>query len=323
MKKTLKPLKALWSWGNDAASSFMRANCSMHAAALTYFSMLAFVPILCVLLVAAKSFGVAEYAERQINVHIDAMIANVERAQDDSLAKLAAGSEEEREKKRIAAKEFADQARSISTELFDRIEKFDIGTLGWIGFGFLVWTVISSVGMVEVSFNQIFDVASPRPVWLRMALYLGLTVVLPVTVAVIFSLPVFNAVKGVFSPGVSSAVKPLFDTMARLVDSPVVRGLFVTASSAVVFSFLYWILPNRRIRPRHAVYGGLITSVCFGGWLKACAVAQVGISKSSALYGSFAFLPIILAWFYISWQLILLGACMTRAFERDRREERR
>ena len=42
---------------------------------------------------------------------------------------------------------------------------------------------------------------------------------------------------------------------------------------------------------------------------------SVGIAKSSALYGSFAFLPIILTWLYIGWQIILLGACMVKSFE--------
>ena len=289
----------------------------MHAAGLTYFSMLAVVPILCVLLVAAKTFGVADYAERQINFHIDAMIENVERGQDGSFAKFASLSEEERIKKEIAAKEFASQARSISAGLFDRIEKFDIGTLGWIGFGFLLWTVISSIGMVEVSLNEIFGVASPRVLWLRMLLYLGMAVLLPLTATVAVSLPVLGALKGMFAPLFASTdmARPVLETLSGVVGSWLFRAVFVFLTTSLVFSFVYWLLPNRKIRWRHSLYGGIITAALFGGWMKACAVAQVGISKSSALYGSFAFFPIILAWFYMSWQLFLFGACMTRAFE--------
>ena len=50
------------------------------------------------------------------------------------------------------------------------------------------------------------------------------------------------------------------------------------------------------------------------------AVAQVGIAKSSALYGSFAFMPIVLAWLYMSWQIVLLGANMVREFARSSEE---
>jgi uncharacterized BrkB/YihY/UPF0761 family membrane protein len=52
--------------------------------------------------------------------------------------------------------------------------------------------------------------------------------------------------------------------------------------------------------------------------MKLCAVAQIGISRTSAMYGSFAFLPIVLAWMYMSWQLVLLGANMVKAFEEEK-----
>ena len=58
-----------------------------------------------------------------------------------------------------------------------------------------------------------------------------------------------------------------------------------------------------------------MTAVLFGLWMKVCAVAQVGIAKSNALYGSFAFIPIILAWIYMSWQIVLLGANIVYAFQ--------
>ena len=49
--------------------------------------------------------------------------------------------------------------------------------------------------------------------------------------------------------------------------------------------------------------------------MKLCAVAQVGISKSSAIYGSFSFLPIVLAWVYVSWEIVLLGAAFSRVIQ--------
>ena len=128
----------------------------MHAAGLTYFAMLSLVPLLCVLLSVAKFCGADDFARDQINSHLDAMISNVEHAQEDELANVAPISEEERERRRIAAEEFASQAREISNKLFERIAQFDVWTFGWIGFGFLVWTVISAISMVETSFNDKF-----------------------------------------------------------------------------------------------------------------------------------------------------------------------
>ena len=74
-------------------------------------------------------------------------------------------------------------------------------------------------------------------------------------------------------------------------------------------------MPNRIVSFRHSVYGGILSALLFVGWLKVCAIAQVGIANSSALYGSFAFFPIVLAWIFVSWEIVLLGANMVRAFE--------
>ena len=311
----------VYRWLKTVIGSFLEHNCSMHAAGLTYFSLLALVPMLCLLLFTAKTCGVDRYARTQINAKIDAMIANIESGQDDvivaKLSSVSAVSAEEREKKRIAALEFGRQARSISNILFDRIDRFDIGTLGWIGFFFLLWTVISSLGMAETSFNEIWGVEKPRPIWQRACLYLFVSIVLPVLAAIAMSLPVLGAVKQliVATLGATYLTRWAGDGLIWVLESCVFRLVFSLVFAALACGFFLWIMPKCKVRVRPALYGGLLTAALFGGWLKLCAIAQVGIAKSSALYGSFAFLPIILAWMYMSWQIVLIGACFTHAFQ--------
>lgn len=313
---------AKWLW--DVVIDFLDCNCSMHAAGLTYFSMLAIVPVLCVLLFTAKIFHADEYARREVNFHIDKMITNIEQGQDEHIVRWISEanvvSEEEMLKKREAALEFGAQARRISNLLFDRIDRFDIETLGFIGFAFLLWTVISSIGMIEESFNVIFRVPKPRPIWKRALLYLAITTVVPILIAMVMSLPVLVFVKNVISStlGATWLTKWASDGLIFLLDSELLRVLFVLTMSSLTFGLLFWAMPNRHVSKRFSLLGGLITSVLFGGWLKVCAIAQVGIAKSSALYGSFAFLPIVLAWFYMSWQIILLGAIIVRSFDKTR-----
>ena len=305
------------AWFKAVIKGFLDNKCSMHAAGLTYFALLAVMPVLCCILVAAKACRVDEYARGQINLRIDAMISSFEKGQDDSIAQLTAKDEEELEKKRIAAEEFAAQARSISNALFARVEKFDIGTFGWIGFGFLLWTVISSLASVETSFNEIFGVPKSRPIWKRAYMYLFIMIVLPVLSTVAMSLPILNVAKNVIvcTLGATWLTQWVSDGLVWLLDSWVFRFAFSFATASVAFAFFLWVMPNCKVRLRHAWYGGAITALLFCGWLKACAVAQIGIAKSSALYGSFAFLPIVLTWLYMSWQIVLLGANMVRAFE--------
>jgi len=308
----------MFAWCKGVIRSFFDNNCAMHAAGLTYFALLAVIPVLCCILVAAKTCRVDHYARQAINAKIDALITNVEKGQDDSLVKLTAQSEAEREKKRIAAEEFACEARKISNKLFERIENFDVGTLDWIGFGFLLWTVVSSLGMVEVSFNQIWGVAKPRPVWKRAYTYLFIMVALPVLATVAMSLPIMNIVKNVIvaTLGATWLTKWVGDGIVWFLEWSIFRLALTLLFASVFFGFFFWMMPNCRVRVRYAWYGGFVTAFLFGAWVKVCAVAQVGIAKSSALYGSFAFLPIVLAWLYMSWQIVLLGAIIVHSFEK-------
>jgi YihY family inner membrane protein len=313
----------VYGWGRNVVFGFVGNHCSMHAAGLTYFAMLALVPSLCLLLFAAKMCGVDDYARSAINTHIDEMIANIEKGQDDdvvhTLADVNVLSEEELEKKRIAALEFGAQAREISNGIFDRIDKFDVGTLGWIGFLFLLWTVISSLGMVEVSFNQIWSVAKPRPVWKRAYMYMFVSIILPVLVTLAMSMPILNVVKDVIiaTLGATWLTKWVGDGLVWLIDSWLIRFAFTFMIASLNFALLFYLMPNCRVRFRAALWGGAITAFLYGGWMKVCAIAQVGIAKSSALYGSFAIFPILLAWMYMSWEIILLGANIVWAFQKE------
>lgn len=315
--------KCACGWGRTVVKGFLGNNCAMHAAGLTYFAMLALVPSLCLLLFAAKMCGIDDYARRAINTHIDRMIENVEKGQDDdvvhTLADVNVLSEEELEKKRIAALEFGSQARTISNDIFDRIDRFDIGTLGWVGFVFLLWTVISSLGMVEVSFNQIWGVAKPRPVWKRAYMYMFVSIILPVLVTLAMSLPILNVAKDVIvaTLGATWLTKWVGDGLVWLLDSWIIRFAFTFAVASLNFALLFYLMPNCPVNFKAAWYGGAITAILYGGWMKACAIAQVGIAKSSALYGSFAIFPILLAWMYMSWEIILLGANMVYAFQKE------
>jgi uncharacterized BrkB/YihY/UPF0761 family membrane protein len=60
-------LKNVFVGVKDVVKGFLENNCSIHAAGLTYFSMLAIVPMLCVVLVSAKYLGVDDLAKRSIN----------------------------------------------------------------------------------------------------------------------------------------------------------------------------------------------------------------------------------------------------------------
>ena len=313
----MRYVKKVLRWLEITRAGFVGSRCPLHAAALTYFSILATVPLLCVVLVFAKAAGVDDFARKSVNGYLDSFIVSIERGQDDELlARLPLGGED-REKRRIAAEVFAGEARKVADALFERIENFDVGTFGWIGFLLLLWTVVSSVAMVEVSFNEVWGVPKPRGPLRRAAVHPAVALAMPVAVAIAASPQLLNLAVEVVEMTLGSAwiTKWISDWMAALVDWRVFRMVFSFSLSSLVFAVFFKVMPNRRVDFKPAFCGGVLSALLFVGWMKACAVAQVGIANSSALYGSFAFFPIVLAWMFVIWEIVLLGANMVRAFE--------
>ncbi len=297
--------------------SFLKHQCSLHAAGLTYFSLLAVIPVLCLLLLFAKSMGAGDFARHEINTRLDAMISNVEKAQDEAPAFLQAADEKEAKEKRDMALAFGRQAREISNTMFDKIDKFNVGTLGWLGVVMLLWTVVSTLGMVESAFNEIWGVIKARPVWKRFYLYAFVSLVLPLLTALAMSLPVLRIAKDVSMMVFGSVqyTKCVGDFLVAVLESKLLGFCFTFCFASLAFTFFLSFMPNRKVGLRSSITGGVITAFLFGAWMKICAIAQVGIASSSALYGSFAFLPIVLAWINMSWQIVLLGCSLTYALE--------
>ena len=325
--------------------SFSDHRCGLHAAGLTYFTILGFVPVLCMLMVTAKACGVGNFARDKINEQIDAFITRVEEGQKEAEAQAAAVPQEvavavtnataeaaapalqesdvdaEKAKEAIykakASKDLALQARKFSNEIFDKIDKVDLTTLGWIGFAVLMWTVISTLGHVETAVNEIWLVKKSRPMWRKVFVYLFIVIVLPVFMSLAVSLPILRLAKTALDAtlGATSYTKWVGDALVNLIMSRLF-GFFVTlVFASLAFAILLKMMPNCRVGFRSSFRGGVFTALLVGGWMRLCTSAGVGISKSGAMYGSFAVVPIVLAWVFMSWQLILLGSCMSYAFE--------
>lgn len=307
-------LSDIYGWVKATGKLFFRCNCSVYAASLTYYSMLSIVPILCILLMIAKTIGFDDYARERIHEQCEMFISDFENAPETSITSRALEDEDTIAVKAKTARSFANEARKIERSLLDGLNKIDFGAMGWIGFVTLVWTVLCSIGVVEFSFNEIWSCKNLRPVWMKYLMDLSVLVVLPLFIAFAVSVPLLSLVKDIVTTtiGATFVTKRLSDGVVWLLDSIVVRKVVTLAFTSLTFAFLFKILPAVKVRFRYAWRCGVLTAVMFGFWLKICTVAQVGIARSSLLYGSLAFLPIILAWIFISWQIVLLGCCMVR-----------
>lgn len=300
---------------------FRQTQCSLHAASLTFFSLLSLVPVLALTLVMARAFGGAELAKRQINRRLDGWMAQVEAAARPAAPKAAAGDAgaaggdagagggalpgDAAADPSAAARAFVKQVRATADKLMGQVDRLDFGTLGGVGAVMLLWTVIGVLGKVEDSFNKVWGVDRPRSLYRKTSDYLCTILILPFLMVAASTIPVAARITrfmdATVGGEVSTAVKTLLES-----------GLFKTSVtlllSALTFAFLLGFMPNTRVKALPALAGGLVTAVLFSWWFRVCAWLQVGIARYSALYGGFAALPILLMWVYTSWQIVLLGS---------------
>ncbi len=283
-------------------SGFKRNQCSLHAASLTFFSLMALIPILALTLVMARAFGGADLAKEQINKQLNGWMAQMEQSVEEQV-EAAGGTKGEVPAE--VTKVFSSQVREIADKLFEQIDQLKFGTLGGIGAVMLIWAVIGMLGKVESSFNQIWGVEHPRALVRKCADYLFVCMILPFLITAVSTVPIAAKLTQIMDKTVGG---PASEAFRSLLSSGLFKTSVTLTIGTLTFAFLLGFMPNARVKFVPALAGGFVAIILFGGWLKLCAMLQIGIGKYSTLYGSFAVLPILLMWVYTSWQIILLGS---------------
>src|SRR5690606_4020651 len=71
----------------------------------------------------------------------------------------------------------------------------------------------------------------------------------------------------------------------------------------ILFSCIYIIMPNTRVKPRYGIIAGIFSGTLYFFLQIAVLQFQIGVSQYNAIYGSFAALPLFLLWLQLSWTL--------------------
>lgn len=192
------------------------------------------------------------------------------------------------------------------------LQKGHAAKLGTVGMLPLFVTVVSLLSNIELSFNDIWGVQKSRTFLQRFQVYWPLITLAPILLGVSLSATsAFEASE--FGQIVYSIPGMSFTT-----------HLVSVVMTCLFFTFLYKIMPNTRVKVRHAAVGGFVAG---GLWLIAENLYAIYASNAitySALYGSLGAIPLFVIWVYVSWIITLLGAMLTfaiqsaKTFEPDR-----
>lgn len=173
----------------------------------------------------------------------------------------------------------------------------------------LFWAVIRMFESIEINFNKIWEVKSTRNLVRKYCDYITVVIIAPLL--------------WIVATSISSYARQMLG-----VDSSVWLQLGSKIVSMVVvwamFALIYLVLPNTKVRLRSALLAGIMAGSCFYAFQAIYIYLLKWMTSYSAIYGSFAALPLFLLWMQNSWSILLIGCEFSFAIQNEKRfdEER-
>lgn len=169
-----------------------------------------------------------------------------------------------------------------------------------IGVLFLLWTLISLIGSVEDSLNTIWGIKQGRTIWRKLTDYTAIVLILPILLVCSSGIMVF----------MSTALQTIlpFGFM-----SPVIKLLLDLASLVFLWLFFagsYMLIPNTKVKFKNAFLAGAIAGTGYSVLQWLFLSGQLYVTRYNAIYGSFAFLPLLLIWLQLVWTITLAGGVL-------------
>lgn len=173
----------------------------------------------------------------------------------------------------------------------------------------LFWSVLSVFSSIEDAFNNIWEVKSTRSWSRKISDYITVIVFAPILWVGA------SAAGGYLQQLLGWADNLWLQALSKLISM---------AIAWVMFSLIYYVLPNTKVSLSAAVKSGFIAGTVFMLFQWLYVFVQTWMTSYNAIYGSFAALPLFLLWMLTSWSILLLGGELSFTFQNEKRfdEER-
>lgn len=251
-----------------SVNRFIKDACTVSASALTFYSILSFIPIVALTLGIAKGFGVGKILEEQIReqTFTDPQIMDF-------------------------VVQFANHA----------LENTKGGLVTGLGIVILLWSVIKVLGNTELAMNRIWGIRKGRKLARKFSDYLSIMFIAPILLTLISGMNVFltsNLQTIAVEEGFLRYASSVIISLVNIVPYLLVWFLFI---------FLYMYMPATPVKFRYAVLAGIIAGTVYQVVQWFYIRFQIGVSSYNAIYGSLAALPLLLVWLQLSWSIVLWG----------------
>ncbi|MBF2537616.1 YihY/virulence factor BrkB family protein [Listeria marthii] len=199
-------------------------------------------------------------------------------------------------------KEFApDQIMDFLEDNLNTLLTQKNGGLLSIGIIATLWSASNGMNAVMKSLNKAYGVTNKRNYVVQRLLSMFFTLAMLATVGATLLLLVFGQQIGMFLINHLNFSEDFLSFWNNL------RWTVTLVVIFVVFTFLYWVAPNRRSTLISVLPGALFSTI---GWT----VASVGFAyyvnnfgNYSATYGSIGVIIILMLWFYLTGIILMIG----------------
>lgn len=178
-----------------------------------------------------------------------------------------------------------------------------------------LWAASNGVGALINGLNRAYDEKESRPFWKVKGIALVFTLILSIAILFAFIMLVFG---GVIERRIVSILGP--SDIFRFLWN-ILRYVFMLTYLFVVFSALYFYIPNRRLKLKEVLPGAAFSAIGWFGASMAFAFYIDNFTRFSVIYGSIGGVMILLIWLYISAVIVLIGGELNATLAFDRKEE--
>lgn len=203
---------------------------------------------------------------------------------------------------------FPSQIHAIETALTfvdSYLSQASQGVFVGVGLIMLLWTMVSMLSNIEDTFNAIWDIKRSRSIYQKVTDYIAICLLVPVLMVCSAGISIFMSTM-VQDNSPLAMLTPVVDIVLEL--SP-----FLLAWLAITLS--YFLIPNTKVKFKYAAIGAFFAAVGFDVVQLLLVNGQIYVSKYNAIYGSFAFLPLLLIWLQLSWLILLTGCVVTHSMQ--------
>jgi membrane protein len=294
---------------------FVAHNCGLQASALTYITLMSMIPVLALMFSFSKGIGMQNRLIELIGLQKSEIVERVrgheQKRVEFDVAPPGSPEASSAGNGQFALSSLPEPLQKVVTTVFSYVENTSFGALGLVGSLLLLWGAVQAMHKLEQTFNHIWGVRTPRPLFRRFTEYFFVLALVPVLLVVVTS-----ANAALSAPAVISRIHLWFGPLAELYTG--ILRLFGVTVIVGAFAFLYRFMPNTDVKPVPALLGGLVGGALWYATQWAYITFQIGVTNYNAIYGTFAAVPFFLAWLYTNWTIVLFGAEVSFAVQNYR-----